>query len=379
MKHALTRNRQIMSTVPIFLILITAHVFAQTTGSKADKPTPTTSTPLKVFLGGDVMVGRYVNGKLRLHGGEHPFQVIGDLAPKEHLTMINLETPFSDEMAPMIKRSKNPAALKVVFRLPTSYASQLVDAGVDVAVLANNHSEDCGQKNIRTTVNTLATAGIKSAGAHHDGDPFAPVLMEHNGHPVAVLAGTILRNYGGARSRDDETLAFYSWKTVKRDLSEAVKMARATHPERAIIVSLHWGKEFALDVGDWSRNIARGLIDAGATVVWGHHSHTFQPIEVYGDGLILYGTGNLVFDMIGLTSRRSGLVETDLVRSKNGRYRVEGFTMHGVTLFGARAPARPSKPNEIKATMKRLEKSFTSNAQPKTVVRKGRTLSWRRQ
>ena len=37
------------------------------------------TNPLRLFLGGDVMVGRYVNGVLREHGGENP--VSGDGGP----------------------------------------------------------------------------------------------------------------------------------------------------------------------------------------------------------------------------------------------------------------------------------------------------------
>ena len=132
MIRTLRCHRHVMVTVCISLMLLSTHTYAEPDAAQKPATKPSVSTPLKIFLGGDVMVGRYVKGKLRLHGDDRPFKVIGDLAPKEHLTMINLETPFSDEMAPVIKRSKNPAALKVVFRLPTRYASQLVDAGVDV-------------------------------------------------------------------------------------------------------------------------------------------------------------------------------------------------------------------------------------------------------
>jgi gamma-polyglutamate biosynthesis protein CapA len=367
-----------MSIVFICLCMFAVQGDAQESENQNLPSSSPESVPLRIFLGGDVMVGRYVKGKLRLHGGDRPFKVIGDLAPKEHLTMINLETPISDKVSPLISRSKDPSALKVVFRLPTRFASQLANSGVNVAVLANNHSEDCGQESIQTTVNTLESVGIRPIGAHHRDDPFAPLLMDHNGHQVAVLAATILRNMPRPRSSKRESLAFYEWKTVKNKLRDAVQATRKKHPNRVLVVSLHWGNEFALDVSGWSRRIARGLIDAGANIVWGHHSHTFQPIEVYQDGLILYGTGNLVFDMFGAKSRRSGLVETHLFKTSGGKYQINGFTVHGVTLLGVRDPARPSKPMEIKSTLQRLAKTFKSDVSPKTLRLEGSTLNWRR-
>ena len=43
------------------------------------------------------------------------------------------------------------------------------------------------------------------------------------------------------------------------------------------------------------RNIAKGLIDAGASLVVGHHPHVIQGYEKYKNGLILYSLGNFIF------------------------------------------------------------------------------------
>jgi poly-gamma-glutamate synthesis protein (capsule biosynthesis protein) len=42
--------------------------------------------------------------------------------------------------------------------------------------------------------------------------------------------------------------------------------------------------------------LARRLIDAGADLIIGHHPHCLHPVEFYEHGLILYSTGNFVFD-----------------------------------------------------------------------------------
>jgi poly-gamma-glutamate synthesis protein (capsule biosynthesis protein) len=41
---------------------------------------------------------------------------------------------------------------------------------------------------------------------------------------------------------------------------------------------------------------AHAAIDAGATLVIGHHPHVVQPEETYHGGLIFYSLGNFVFD-----------------------------------------------------------------------------------
>ena len=45
------------------------------------------------------------------------------------------------------------------------------------------------------------------------------------------------------------------------------------------------------------RAIALALAEAGADVIVGHHAHVAQPVEVIGGTLVLYGLGNLLFDV----------------------------------------------------------------------------------
>ncbi|MEZ5146693.1 MAG: CapA family protein [Bacteroidales bacterium] len=46
--------------------------------------------------------------------------------------------------------------------------------------------------------------------------------------------------------------------------------------------------------------MGRRLIDAGADLIIGHHSHTVQPFEIYKGKYIFYSLGNFVFQIIGL-------------------------------------------------------------------------------
>ena len=41
---------------------------------------------------------------------------------------------------------------------------------------------------------------------------------------------------------------------------------------------------------------AKSAIDAGASVVVGHHPHILQKTEIYKKGLIFYSLGNFIFD-----------------------------------------------------------------------------------
>jgi poly-gamma-glutamate synthesis protein (capsule biosynthesis protein) len=66
-----------------------------------------------------------------------------------------------------------------------------------------------------------------------------------------------------------------------------------------VVVSLHWGVEYAQQPRPADVELAHRLADAGALVVLGHHPHVLQPVELYrrGDGrtaVIAYSLGNFV-------------------------------------------------------------------------------------
>ncbi|MGE0057200.1 MAG: CapA family protein, partial [Dehalococcoidia bacterium] len=64
-----------------------------------------------------------------------------------------------------------------------------------------------------------------------------------------------------------------------------------------VIVSVHAGVEYQDAPTAEQRRLDRAAIDAGASILLGHHAHVFQGWEVYGDGVIVYGLGNFVFDL----------------------------------------------------------------------------------
>lgn len=66
-----------------------------------------------------------------------------------------------------------------------------------------------------------------------------------------------------------------------------------------IIASVHWGREDSHDLNDQQYTYGTRLIDMGADMVYGHGSHTLQPVQYYNGHLILYSTGNFTFGANG--------------------------------------------------------------------------------
>lgn len=62
------------------------------------------------------------------------------------------------------------------------------------------------------------------------------------------------------------------------------------------ILSLHRGREYRLSPTKEQTRIAHRLIDAGADIILGGHSHIPGKYEIYKGKPIFYSMGNLLFD-----------------------------------------------------------------------------------
>jgi poly-gamma-glutamate synthesis protein (capsule biosynthesis protein) len=78
---------------------------------------------------------------------------------------------------------------------------------------------------------------------------------------------------------------------------DAIKQARLKCD--LLVVSIHWGIEYAPAPRPEDVETAHKMLEAGATVIVGHHPHVLQPVETYRtadgrDGVIFYSLGNFL-------------------------------------------------------------------------------------
>jgi poly-gamma-glutamate synthesis protein (capsule biosynthesis protein) len=85
----------------------------------------------------------------------------------------------------------------------------------------------------------------------------------------------------------------------------ANEITRARDVADLVIVSMHWGVPghwlspcFNQILAEYQTPVGHALIDAGADVIHGHHSHSLHPIEVYRGKPIIYSLGNFLFDWV---------------------------------------------------------------------------------
>ena len=65
-----------------------------------------------------------------------------------------------------------------------------------------------------------------------------------------------------------------------------------------IIFSIHWGSNYVRKIPTELKTFGRLLIDNGVSIVFGHSAHHIppNPVEIYKNGIIIYGLGDFIND-----------------------------------------------------------------------------------
>jgi len=203
------------------------------------------------------------------------------------VTISNLESPLSDD-------DSEPVYDKDVYIIgrPSAIES-IVNSGIDVVSLANNHIMDYTGPALLDTLNALDENGILHAGAGmNEADADKIVEMDVNGVSIAFFSWTdiVPDNYVAY----DDQPGVASARLNMDDALKRVREAKETHD--VVIVAMHWGIEYQDYIDEYTQSDpAHKFADAGADVILGNHPHVLEGIEFYNGTLIAYAHGNCVF------------------------------------------------------------------------------------
>ena len=237
----------------------------------------------RLIFAGDVMLSRSVHDRIfAAHDFALPFRKIAPLLAGSDIAFVNLESPFSD---------REPARRgELIFRAAPETIAALQLGHVAIASTANNHSRDCGAQGVEFTVAWLRQHAIQPVGSSESEDrTHHGVILERNGVRFGFLGYTYDQQNGNWHDVD-KRIALADPDVLCRDVTELRQRADV------VIVSMHHGIEYRPQPSKDQIAFAHAAIDAGATLVIGHHPHVVQPQEAYHGGLIFYSLGNFVFD-----------------------------------------------------------------------------------
>ncbi len=287
----------------IALLSVTAALIGCREESIPAPPKPPRIVPKfnRLLFAGDVMLARGVRRQILASGDPAlPFRKIAFLLSSADLVFINLESPFSD------RGVYHDDGL--VFHAPPMAIAGLQLAHVAVASTANNHSRDCGAYGVDFTVRWLSSHNIAAVGSSEsDAATHCGVVLERNGMRFGFLGYTYDQQNGNWRDIDSR-IALADPTTVTADVKKLRKRCDV------VIVSMHNGIEYATKPDQSQITFAHAAVDAGATLVIGHHPHVVQPSEKYRGGLIFYSLGNFVFDQFQRVATQHGeIAEVDFL------------------------------------------------------------------
>lgn len=242
-----------------------------------------------IFLG-DTMLGRIVDKCIAKNPPEF---VWGDTLP-----ILKSADAVIDNLEAVIAKGGTPWMPKKVFyfKADPKAIDVLKAANVTYVTNANNHAMDYDREALVEMLGHLDKAGIAHSGAGRNlGEAMQPAFIDAGPLKLAVIAWTnnepdwlAGEDVPGVHHLqvNDESLVV---------LSEQIADVRAKGAD-FVIIAAHWGPNMVEYPPEYFQTFARGLIDAGADIFYGHSSHVFQGVEAYKSKLIMYDTGDFVDD-----------------------------------------------------------------------------------
>jgi poly-gamma-glutamate synthesis protein (capsule biosynthesis protein) len=300
--------------------------------SVSPHPHASSSSHIRLFLGGDVMTGRAIDqilphpGNPRIHekyvtmatdyitmaeGINGPIPTGADFGYiwgeglavlKQHkpdLRIVNLETAITTN-------SNYWKGKGVNYRMNPKNTPVLKAAEIDFCALANNHAMDYGLEGLKETIRSLNSAKIKYAGAGENSTQAAePAVLDVTGKGRVIIfsLGSTSSGIPDIWGADSDRPGINLLNDFSQRFVAAVKsrVRRLKKENDIAVLSIHWGANWGYDVLNDQRALARAMIDEGGVdLIHGHSSHHPLGLEVYKDKLIIYGAGDLINDYEGI-------------------------------------------------------------------------------
>ena len=256
-----------------------------------NKTWPSQDKVLTMAQTGVTALSREMNGKLNEVGDAKFFSAeIADFLRGFDITHTSNEASFSSQ------------ATKENICSDPRFIDLLVDIGLDVVELTGNHNQDCGDEAAKNTVDIYTENNIKVVGGGKTAEEAAkPLELSEKENNITFLAYNL--STGGATLDDTPGVNQYIEERAATEITAAKERGDFVIVDIQYFECSAYASETEDPTCDAADSAAgdqvgffRHLIDMGANVVVGTSAHQPQTFELYRDGMIYYGLGNLFFD-----------------------------------------------------------------------------------
>jgi len=233
------------------------------------------------------------------------FADVADVFEHANFGFVNLETPVAPQ--------HSHGTREFLFDAPIDLIDALKASGIKIVSSANNHMMDQGWAGFAETREHLRERGMLFAGTGDTVEQsWQPVITEANGIRVGWLGMTRWLNGNRNPDKADQPhVNFFPYPNESKGapgmdedgVLDSIKKARGQCD--FLVVSIHWGTEYATAPRPEDVEMAHKMLDVGASVIVGHHPHVLQPVETYRtpdgpdgsagrDTVIFYSLGNFL-------------------------------------------------------------------------------------
>ena len=256
---------------------------------------------VKMIMVGDALIHDRLYNTVRNEDGSYDFkptiQYIKPIITKYDLKYYNQETILGGAE---LGYSSYPQ-----FNSPNEVGDAFLDAGFNLVSLATNHTMDKGERGVLNSVNYWKSKkNVVYSGQWSSWDERNEVhVYDINGISYAFFSYTTWTNGLETPNGKEYLNNVYSDEKAANDISKIRDLVDV------VIVAMHWGTEYSLDVSSSQEYIANYLAGLGVDLIIVSHPHVVEPVEYINNGktFVIYSLGNFLSAQYGI-DRLTGLM-----------------------------------------------------------------------
>lgn len=199
-----------------------------------------------------------------------------------------------------------------LFNCPDSIVDATKNMGVDMLLLANNHTYDCGYSGFMRKIGVIENESVQYSGIAKDNTQKLYNVVNVNGIKIGIINYTYETPSTGEGNKaingillDKEAVNLVNTFNYEKldefyaDLENKIS-AMINDGADVIVAYPHWGTEYLLEANEYQKQMAQKMSDLGVDVIIGGHPHVVEPVDVIKseisgkETICLYSMGNFI-------------------------------------------------------------------------------------
>ena len=285
----------VVSAVLMACLIMMGLVGGKVSRTEAPAALTTSKVQFRMTVTGDVTVDDNTRTLANQMSYERLLRGVSRYWSDADVVMANISGPILRYSADNYT-SRNSAMDQSSYVRPAAMRG-FAEAGINLLSFANEEVFNYGITGIRSTISLLEEAKIDYLGITSQSDqPYYKTfefdyvgedgLLEQRSVSVLSINDIV---------QDNSTVRAARPGVINSTIPSIFETVYLLSESSDVVVAyVHFGDLYSSKVTDEQRELAQSLIDAGADLVVGTNTHTVQPVERYGSGVIVYGLGELL-------------------------------------------------------------------------------------